>query len=1185
MLTSTIKMFNNNFIRNSLLCLSILLNSYALFADDTAAYYTHYFNYNRRALELHSYSTLVESDDRLQIDTNLFRLEDSAFFIEDYESINAKLTQLSREEVISSPFFQSQRNKISTFSHEKIDHKTNKNLITHYYLNGPYYSNSVHSFKNISLPDINNAQSDYHTYPAEPDMYNTVDIEESFPFKKQNVFFIFSEFTITNEADYIFQLGKNGFVEVFIDGKKISANYKRHSFYPVQYFSRIHLTQGKHRIVIKTGAGESNHSISYALIPYSSIYASIADSGLYTAEKLYGPQTDEEIFNTAYILYKTGLTTHGMADSLYLRLKSNSTLYHPSLYYLYLMSESSNESLNLLNTMNTIQKTPRGVYNAALYLSYHGMFDRAVEYMNDPDKYYSNNLVKNYIYSQLYKHKGWYFKSLEACKALEEQLPYTAAQTRADIYYKQNRQKEALELYKNLINRYPLTRSYLTEYIAILKNSKRNHELQNVLFRSIHMFPESVSLRIQLAESLYNSGNINSAVTILASVKRKAPFHPDIYYLLSKCYLFSENRGLAYRFAQKAVSLNPEDTQLSEYLKQNFQNDDYLNKYLHTYNITSLLAQAQQYKDEPAVLLFSEENEKIEPDGSSTKRIRKIYTINNSELCQDLKKHQFVINAHYDKILSMYISVTHNNRVYSSSSINKQSLSDPESRLYYDIELVSLDLPYFSDDCIVEIDYTLQSSEGVAYNGYFGTRSYFPDTYRTLKAYHTLTVPKSKQISNKLNHIPKSSFSVKERDSVISNITSITNQPPKIIEDNSIPYFNRVPSVTYSSFDSWDRFYSWYNSLIDEKISINETMRSELHTLLNGLTSDKEKLMAIYSFVTDRTRYVGFEAGIGGIQPRSTKETYTSALGDCKDIALLLAVLLQEAGFDAYLTLVRTYPKGKADLDIPYTGNFNHAICYVDFEGGLFLDGTVNNASIYDLPVSDRNATGMIIKKNGYEFKKITPDKYNKSQDLVHTTVQLMPDGSARMTRFLKKSGPSAVFFKNSYETDKKQIQYLTQYWNSVYPGSQISGYSVTGLKTLHPVEYSYTITIPHYFETGGEYSHIPSHIIPARLTPHITPKISRFNDLFISYGSSSHSVTTYILPDNYTLYSLPEKTNTETNIFNSTTEFTKDKNSFTVTYNRTYKSGTVEAYKIFREKLLTHDAHNAALIVIKKKM
>ncbi|MFW6365361.1 MAG: tetratricopeptide repeat protein, partial [Spirochaetota bacterium] len=942
------------------------------------------------------------------------------------------------------------------------------------------------------------------------------DFSRYFTTTAQKCYIVQAQCTIARSGEYILTLGKTGYTEIYVNGRRLGLNTDTHGFFPVQYLSRIVLSRGTHTITVKTAPGDASHRLSLALLPDSSVYSTVPGDTVSRIDALYDPQTDEEVFNTAFLMNAAGLDGYDMAYRYFSSIPETSPYYYPSLYYRHRDSTSSSDKIDLLQRMHAIKPSPRVSHELSMLYASFGSFYQAFSHASKVEQH--NRLASALLYTSLYSKTGWTDLALTETSRISSALPDTSSAHSARLYRSLDNHARAFRLYESLVDRYPRNAELLFIYCDYLEKQSSHDRLEELLYRSIHLFPELVNLRLRLGRSLYEQGKPDEAITVLSSVSRKMPYHPELLYLFSRCYMKKGNRNLAELYADRAGTLDPENRTISFYIDNTFSSKPRLASYTREFDIDALAAESDRYADEPAVMLYSETIEKLQTDGSSLKRVRKAFKIHDSDNCRGLSNLQIVLNAQTESILSLDFSVRAGDRRYISQQTRRQSLSDPESRLYYDIELVTAQLPLFEDDCIITSDYTISSSEGVEYKGYFGSRTYFPTDYRILEAYDTVITPRDTRLSWGLQHIDPAAHSVSLSAGERRYVTHIHSQAPVIREENAVPYFNRVPAVTYSTFSTWDEFHSWYSSLLSDRVIVTAPMKKAVRTLLAGSEKPEEKISALYSFITDRTRYVGFEIGIGGIQPRSTKETYQTGLGDCKDIALLLAALLREAGFNAELALVRTYNKGWADRQIPYVGNFNHAICFVDHDDGLFLDGTVNKASIHDLPLSDRNAEALIIRKDGYAFRTIEPEAYTPGTDEVSNDVTLKEDGSATLVRRLVKRGPIAVYFRNDYTTDDKKIRYLARYWNSVYPGSVISDYTVSGLESTGAVSYSYTIDIPSFFDPADDTVTIPGFIMPVRYTAQIAPQSTRHGPLFMDSAHETRLSTTVHIPEGFSV-------------------------------------------------------------------
>jgi cellulose synthase operon protein C len=114
-----------------------------------------------------------------------------------------------------------------------------------------------------------------------------------------------------------------------------------------------------------------------------------------------------------------------------------------------------------------------------------------------------------------------------------------------------------------------------------------------------------------------------------------------------------------------------------------------------------------------------------------------------------------------------------------------------------------------------------------------------------------------------------------------------------------------TPEVQVSSYADWDAFTTWWWNLIKDQYDVSDAMRAKLEEILEGKTTDEEKLRAIYDFVVTDVRYVAWEFGVHGYKPYRASAIFDRRFGDCKDKALLINALLSEIGLKGYPVLIR----------------------------------------------------------------------------------------------------------------------------------------------------------------------------------------------------------------------------------------------------------------------------------------
>ncbi|MNJ85894.1 Transglutaminase-like superfamily protein [compost metagenome] len=112
-------------------------------------------------------------------------------------------------------------------------------------------------------------------------------------------------------------------------------------------------------------------------------------------------------------------------------------------------------------------------------------------------------------------------------------------------------------------------------------------------------------------------------------------------------------------------------------------------------------------------------------------------------------------------------------------------------------------------------------------------------------------------------------------------------------------------------------------------------------SITRNLSTNLDKVRAIYYWVQDHVKYIAFEEGMGGFVPRQPNAVVDKRFGDCKDMASLIYSMLKAVNIPSYLTWV-----GSRDLPFKYS-EFpsgmcdNHMITTYKEDGKYyFLDAT-----------------------------------------------------------------------------------------------------------------------------------------------------------------------------------------------------------------------------------------------------
>jgi len=169
-------------------------------------------------------------------------------------------------------------------------------------------------------------------------------------------------------------------------------------------------------------------------------------------------------------------------------------------------------------------------------------------------------------------------------------------------------------------------------------------------------------------------------------------------------------------------------------------------------------------------------------------------------------------------------------------------------------------------------------------------------------------------------------------------------------EPKQIPAERFVPGVVLgSSSTSWKDCGQTYLKKIKDRLTSTSELRQRAVDLAADCNGDGEKFMAIVDWIRSSFTYKPLEFGRSASIPDSAATTVSYRYGDCKDLSVLLKVLLEAVDVECHLVLVNSsddiYP------EIATTDQFNHVIVFLPGVcDGLFVDPTDQEADAF-LPV------------------------------------------------------------------------------------------------------------------------------------------------------------------------------------------------------------------------------------------
>ncbi|MDY6932929.1 MAG: DUF3857 domain-containing protein [Spirochaetota bacterium] len=1169
-----------------------------------------YLNYKaqgkyERAIEIIEEWTLNLSDPVL-IETNLFRLME---LIEYQELIERGIQSLIRirngNEIVGSDRFLTARinfflNRLFLRDGRIKDANSIRDslgFVSDYRIIGPFDNRGSSDFEIEHPPERSFSESEIYLgkinivkwFDTKTDLTGMIDFEDLFTKVDDSLFYLYRIIDIHESGEYILSFGKTGYMDIWIDGGRIVENRKRHGFDFDQYHLKVLLQKGEHSILIKLG-DSTYDGVKWSLrITYLRAVGDAAESGdllqqgeadsllrpsyFSSLESLlnYDHPNEYSSFLIGYLYYISGLASEEDKESqkYFNRVENDRGLASVSCYYQGLMVDDENKkdaffykSLNNRNRIESLNEI------ALIKLDNNFIFEafQIIDMIKNIDPLSNNYLI---LKANAFISLGWYHEALKIASILKKsKYPSNAYLIEAMIYKAQKKEREAAQCHKILYEGDRYDRDYIDDLIECYDKLGMYDSIEKILNRSSRFFPNNVWIRLKLSEIAEKMHCAKASLPLISSAMKLSPYNKEVLLQMGIAYHKIGKEELARYYLNLALKYNPNNFLLKRYLRIINDEQMEIERYLISESPSSIAIKAAKYNNEPAITLLRETAIRILSDGSYEKWIHRIYLVNDPSLAKEFSREYIVIDPSTDRIEDLRCFVINNGDIIETSISHKRSLSDPEARLYYDLEANIISLPSIRKGSIIDLRYVIKSKGGDIYKNYYGERIIAGNKYRTIYSNIVISFPEKKGINYHLKGISEDSVEhIKDKKKKIIRI-DLHNLPP-YKEEIAMPHTSEIlPSVCFTSHKSWGDLYRWYVSLVRGKIRVSGEMKSVISKITDEDDDKLDLVRKIFNHVNREIRYVGFEFGIGGIQPRSADLTYHTKMGDCKDITIVLMAMLREVGVDVKLALLRTSDNGDADISVPYLGEFNHAICYVDIGEGLFVDGTAKMSGFKELPANDRGRTALLLDEKDYSFVKINDRFLDENIEAVTTEIKIHKNGEAKLERTIRKQGSFASRVRYDMLDMEKRILGLNEYWNRIFTGSRVKDFKDFEINLDKPVSYSYRVDIPSFFNKSNEEIVFKAFLVPSNYYRNYCMLKDRRFPLELPGKWTSEISITYHIPDGFDVHSIPNNDEFNSDKYDASFRYIlsdKKIEVYSILHFKHYRID-VEEYDLFRE-------------------
>jgi hypothetical protein len=147
------------------------------------------------------------------------------------------------------------------------------------------------------------------------------------------------------------------------------------------------------------------------------------------------------------------------------------------------------------------------------------------------------------------------------------------------------------------------------------------------------------------------------------------------------------------------------------------------------------------------------------------------------------------------------------------------------------------------------------------------------------------------------------------------------------------------------STKDWASYGNWKYRLIKGGNILPPSEQAEVQRIINACPGTKDKVIGLYHYLEDHTRYINVTMDVGGFKPYPASYVAQNKYGDCKALTNYLKSILEYAAIPSFYTNIYAarIPQ-KLILDFP-SQQFNHVILTVPLEKDTIWLETTNNVN------------------------------------------------------------------------------------------------------------------------------------------------------------------------------------------------------------------------------------------------
>ncbi|MBL7893496.1 MAG: hypothetical protein JNL63_12755 [Bacteroidia bacterium] len=410
-------------------------------------------------------------------------------------------------------------------------------------------------------------------------------------------------------------------------------------------------------------------------------------------------------------------------------------------------------------------------------------------------------------------------------------------------------------------------------------------------------------------------------------------------------------------------------------------------------------------------------------------------------------------------------------------------------------------------------------------------------------------------------------------------------------EDATLDLYDLYSSIMISSIPDWSKLVDWYTQITYDKFEMTYEVKEALDSIIRPGMNDGQKVEAIYNYLTKEIKYSYVPFLQSGYIPKDPGLTLSSRIGDCKDVATLMIVMLKAIGIEANYALVKTNSYNHQEM-LPSL-YFDHVVVQYLIGGHVsYLDMTTDYYPYYVLTENDANAFSLIIKAGEKEVSRLPGDDLDPSKNKIEYSIdaRLNSDKTVDLAVEATYPGIAGGSIREYFSTisEQEQKNYITEHsGKGVFTDITLLDYHFGNMKDISkPLKATFHFKATEF---SDEVANLFIFRIPYMNAVRGSAAISgdhRHNRINVDKLSDTEPTIQKItlhFPKNYRLLKLPENINYQSKYGSYKAAFKKTTDGIAIEKQQAFNTKIVsekefDEFKAFYLKLLNFDKTKIAI-------